>query len=138
MTKLFLSFIIGKEKIREEKRLKKAFVISLAFLLLFSFAFTSCSDPKDQIGGRWETEIEDETLGNVYMVYHFTGEGSIYLEQREGDTIPFSIPFGTWVLKGDQITISSNGEENRFTFSVSRDTLVLKQSGQEDLIFKKV
>ena len=118
--------------------MKKAFVISLAFLLLFSFAFTSCSDPKDQIVGRWETEIEDEALGNVDMVYHFTKEGSIYLEQREGDTIPFSIPFGTWVLEGDQITISSNGEENRFTFSVSRDTLILKQSGQEDLIFKKV
>ena len=118
--------------------MKKTLAISLAFLVFVSFSFTACSSQKDQIVGRWETEIEDEALGNVDMVYHFTEEGSIYLEQREGDTIPFSIPFGTWVLEGEEITISSNGEENRFTFSVSRDTLILKQEGQEDLIFQKV
>ncbi len=118
--------------------MKKTFAVLLAILFLCSFSLTSCADEADRIVGRWETRIEDESLGSVDMVYHFTENGNIFLEQKEGDTTPFSIPFGTWSLKGEYMTIVSNGEENRFTFSVSEDALILKQEGEEDLVFYKV
>ena len=118
--------------------MKRSFAVLMAVLFLSSFSLIACSVKEDRIVGRWETRIEDEDLGKVDMVYHFTEDGKIYLEQREGDTIPFSIPFGTWVLEGQHMTIVSNGEENRFTFSIVGDTLLLKQKGEEDLVFHKV
>lgn len=88
--------------------------------------------------GRWEITIEDEELGEVRMVYHFTDDGKINLEQKKGDEIPFSIPFGTYVTDGDCLTIFSDGKESGYTFSVTDSTLTLLQEGEEALVFNRV
>ena len=72
------------------------------------------------------------------MVYHFTEEGEIYLEQKKGDVIPFSIPFGTFRVKGEKLLMESDGVESEYTFSVSDATLTLSQEGEEDVVFRKV
>jgi hypothetical protein len=88
--------------------------------------------------GRWETKIQDEKLGSVPLVYHFTENGEIKLEQKKGDTVPFSIPFGTYSVEGGTLTVSSDGESSVFTFSVSEEKLTLYREGQEPLEFSRV
>lgn len=114
---------------------KRFAAILLCFLLLVSFA--SCASVPEVVG-RWEITIEDEELGSVLMVYHFTEEGEINLEQRDGDQIPFSIPFGTFVVDGDEITVFSDGKSSVYTFSVTNDTLIFSSEGEEDLVFHRV
>lgn len=117
---------------------KKGFV---SFFLVFAvlLSLTSCTSAAQKaLIGRWEIQIEDEELGTVAMVYHFTESGQIFLEQREGDKIPFSIPFGTWKIKRKQMTIISDGEENVFSFSISDETLRLSQANGEELVFQRV
>lgn len=113
-------------------------VLILVFLLTVPFMLFSCSEDGDDLIGRWETEMADEELGSFAMVYHFTEEGEIFIEQKQGDTIPFSIPFGTWKAKGDRLTIKSDGEEQTFTFSVSETELTLSQKGEETLVFHRI
>lgn len=115
--------------------IKRFSVILLCFVMLFSFA--SCASEPDVVG-RWEITIEDEELGSVLMVYHFTEEGKINLEQKDGDQIPFSIPFGTYVTDGAALTIFSDGESSVYTFSVTEETLILSCEGEEDLVFRRV
>lgn len=126
------------EKRKGKEEMKRSVAVLLAVMLLCSAFLFSCSSPADRIVGRWETEISDEKLGNARMVYHFTEKGEIYLEQREGDTVPFSIPFGTWEWEDGKIRIVSNGEENRFAFSLTENCLTLTPEDGPELVFQKV
>ncbi len=138
MTKSPDSGIMGEEKRKGNEEMKRSLVGFFAVVLLCSLSLFACSSPADGIVGRWETEISDEELGNAMMVYHFTEKGEIYLEQREGDTVPFSIPFGTWELQEGTIRIVSNGEENRFAFSLTENSLTLTPEDGSELVFRRV
>lgn len=108
----------------------------LCLVLLCSFS--SCAADGGALVGRWEISIETEELGEVLMVYHFTENGQINLEQKQGDQIPFSIPFGTFVVEGDEITVFSDGKSSVYTFSVTNETLTLSAEGEEALVFHRV
>ena len=97
---------------------KRTGIAICIFLFVLIFCFSSCSSAMEQVVGRWETQIQDENLGSLAMVYHFTEEGEIFLEQKQGDQISFSIPFGAFSVSGDQITIESEGSKSVYTFQV--------------------
>ncbi|MBE6712075.1 MAG: hypothetical protein E7580_01000 [Ruminococcaceae bacterium] len=119
--------------------MKRVSCLVLALVLLLPFAFLSCSNADHKaLVGRWETEGSDEELGTYSMVYHFTEEGEIFVEQKQGDDIPFSIPFGSWYAEGNRLTIKSDGTEKTFTFSVSDSKLTLSKKGEESLIFHRI
>lgn len=115
----------------------RALFFGLALLVL-TLPLAACDSKAKSLAGRWETTIEDEELGKVVMVYHFTEDSQIFLEQKKGDTIPFSIPFGTYSVKGDALTIKSENREETYAFSVTAETLILSVKGQEDLVFTRV
>jgi len=117
--------------------MKKRLWIALLLLFCIGISLVSCAAGASP-EGRWEITIEDEELGEVRMVYHFTDDGKINLEQKKGDEIPFSIPFGTYVTDGDRLTIFSDGKESGYTFSVTDSTLTLLQEGEEALVFNRV
>jgi uncharacterized protein (TIGR03066 family) len=100
--------------------------------------FFSCSDEKAVLVGRWETQIEDEEIGKFSMVYHFTEEGKIFLEQKKGAEIPFSIPFGTYQVEGDRVVVQSDGKEISFTFSVSENQMTFLDSSKNEVVFKRI
>ena len=113
-------------------------VCSLCLCIVLLALFVSCASHRSAVAGRWETRIEDEELGTISMVYHFTEDGEIFLEQKKDDTIPFSIPFGTFFVKGEQLTIESDGVQKVYTFSVKEGTLTLSEEGQPDLVFTQI
>lgn len=113
-------------------------VAALFCILILPLVFFSCAGHGESLYGRWETEAVDEELGTLSMVYHFTEDGEIFIEQKQGDTIPFSIPFGTWSARGDSVTIRSDGEEKTFTFSVDKDELTLSGEGEKSLVFHRI
>ncbi len=114
------------------------YAFALICLLLLPLVFLSCATPATELFGRWETEVVDEELGSLSMVYHFTEEGEIFIEQKQGDTIPFSIPFGTWVVRGNRVTICSDGEEKTFTFSVNGQQMILTGEDEKELVFHRI
>lgn len=120
----------------------KRIVLRLLLLsLLFSlpFALLSCGQTEgEELIGRWETEMEDEELGTFSIVYHFTEEGEIFVEQKQGDAIPFSIPFGTWSATGNELTIESDGTEKTFSYSVQGSELTLSEEGEESTVFHRI
>lgn len=118
------------------KRSLRIFALVLCIATVFCALF-SCSSA-DALVGRWEIGLEDEELGRMTVIYHFHEEGKIYLEQRQGDQIPFSIPFGTYSAKGDQLTIESEGDRSVYTFSVNENTLTLSDPAGETLVFRRV
>ncbi len=109
-----------------------------ALMLALSFFVLSCSGEARSVVGRWQTEAQDEELGSVFLVYRFTEDGEIFLEQGKGDEVPFSIPFGSYSVSGKAMTIISDGVSREYTFSVAEDTLTLSSNGAEDMIFTKV
>ena len=111
---------------------------ALICLLLLPLVFLSCANTGDVLPGRWETKFENKELGSLSMVYHFTEEGEIFIQQKQGYTIPFCIPLGTWAARGDRVTISSDGGENTFTFSVNGDELTLSEEGGETMVFHRI
>lgn len=113
------------------------FVALLALVILCSSFFLSCVSSVKPVG-RWQTEIKDENLGTLYLVYRFTDEGEIFLEQGSGDEVPFSIPFATYSVSGAAMTIISDGVTQEYTFSVSEGKMILASEGAEDMIFTKV
>lgn len=114
----------------------KWLVILLTLCCLLSFV--ACASPNKDLVGRWEITIEDEELGSIDMVYHFTEDGLINLEQKDGDQIPFSIPFGSFSVEKETLTIFSDGETSVYAFFVTNGTLTLSAKGEEDLVFKRV
>lgn len=117
---------------------RKAFVAALlASALVLSLFLSSCTGGEKPVG-RWQTEILDEELGSVSLVYRFTEEGEIFLEQGDGDEVPFSIPFGIFSVSGEKMTIVSDGVTKEYTFSVTEEKLILSSDGDEDMIFAKV
>lgn len=121
--------------------MKRFLLRSVALFLCavcFIFLLPSCAKQEKALVGRWETQIEDEEIGKLSMVYHFTEEGEIFLEQKKGAKIPFSIPFGTYRIDGDRVTVQSDGEETSFTFSVSDRTLTLIDSDQNEVVFQRI
>ena len=113
--------------------------IALAlFLLLVSVFVFSCGVTAEKPVGRWQTEISDEDLGTVLLVYRFTEEGEIFLEQGDADEVPFSIPFGSYSVSGEKMTIVSDGAAKEFTFSVTEKILTLSAEGEEDMVFEKI
>ena len=111
----------------------------LCLLLFTCFSLLSCvKNEGEELFGRWETEMVDDELGKFSIVYHFTEEGEIFVEQKQGDAIPFSIPFGTWLVKGDKLTIESDGTEKTFSFSVQGSELTLSGEGEENAVFRRV
>jgi len=112
------------------------FAILLALLSLL--AFSSCSSLDQKLIGRWETRLVDEDLGEMTIVYRFTEEGEIYLEQRQGDEIPFSILFGTYLTEKEKLIIESDGSESVYRYSVSDGELVLLQEGEDAIRFHRV
>lgn len=120
--------------------MKKSIAISVLFVLtLCSFiVLSSCAVPENQLLGRWETTIESKDLGNIKMVYHFTEEGEIFLEQKNSDAIPFSIPFGTYRVEKEKLIIISDGVEKPFTYSVKEGKLTLSYPDEADLVFMKI
>ncbi len=115
------------------RRVFRVCLVALALLFL-----VACSPSVSPLVGRWETEIEDETLGSMNLVYRFTDDGEVFLEQGEGDEISFSIPFGSYQIRDDQLTISSDGTESVYIFSVTDGQLKLSQSGEETLVFQRL
>lgn len=116
--------------------MKRLFLCVLCFLVLCSVL--SCTKANDPLFGRWEITVEDEELGNFDLVYHFTEEGEVFLEQKDGDAIPFSIPFGTFEQKDDLLTITSDGKVSVYHFLLEEDRLILSAEGEEDLKFHRV
>ena len=116
----------------------RSYAFVLICLLILPLALSSCAGNGERLYGRWETRAVDEELGTFSMVYHFTEDGEIFIEQKQGDTIPFSIPFGTWSARGDRVTIRSDGEEKTFTFSVDKDELTLSGEGEDSLVFHRI
>ncbi|MBR4288884.1 MAG: hypothetical protein IKT50_05560 [Clostridia bacterium] len=112
------------------------FAVLGALLIVLSFFALSCGQEVKPVG-RWQTEISDEELGSLFLVYRFTEEGEIFLEQGGGDEVPFSIPFGTYSVSGEKMTIVSDGETREYTFSVAEDELILSPEGEEDMIFTR-
>lgn len=113
--------------------------LALCLLLALPFALLSCSrNEGKELYGRWETEMTDEELGTFSIVYHFTEDGEILVEQKQGDAIPFSIPFGTWVAKGNEVTIKSDGTEKTFAFSVRGSELTLSAEGEDSAVFRRI
>jgi len=112
------------------------FALAVCCLFLCLAVFLSCSSNRAVVG-RWETQIEDEDLGKVTIVYHFTEDGEIFLEQKQGDAIPFSIPFGSFSVSGERLTIESDGSRSEYTFSVTEEELYLSSEGEE-LYFRRV
>ena len=110
----------------------------LALLFALLFLFSSCASLDEKLIGRWETSVIDEDLGEMTIVYRFTQEGEIYLEQRQGDEIPFSILFGTFRTEKDSLTIESDGSESVYRYSVDEGELVLMQEGADSLRFHRV
>lgn len=121
--------------------MKRIFMGALTLCLLFSLILPLASCGRDEgeaLLGRWETELSDEELGTFSMVYRFTEKGEIFVEQKQGDTIPFSIPFGTWSVKGDRVTIESEGSSKTFTFSLHGSELTLLGEGEERTVFHRI
>lgn len=119
----------------------KKSVIVLALFLLFAFLFvflSSCSGPEAELLGRWETSIDSRDLGKVKMVYHFTREGEIFLEQKQSDEIPFSIPFGTFSVEKEKLVIVSDGVEKEFSYEIKGEKLTLSYPDEPDLVFEKI
>lgn len=121
--------------------MKKSVKLS-AFLLLFALLFVffaSCSTPGEEILGRWETTIESQEYGKVKMVFHFTEEGEIFLEQKQSDEIPFSIPFGTFcVAEKGKVLIVSDEVEKEFSYKIEGEKLTLSYPDEPDLVFEKI
>lgn len=113
------------------------FAVLAALVLVFSFFVLSCGGGTKPVG-RWQTEVLDEELGIVSLVYRFTEEGEIFLEQGDSDEVPFSIPFGTYSVSGETMTIVSDGVTQEYTFSVAEAELILSSDGAEDMIFTRV
>lgn len=121
--------------------MKRIFLQATVICLLLSLPLVllSCNQTEGkELLGRWETEMEDEELGKFSIVYHFTEDGEIFVEQKQGDAIPFSIPFGTWFVKGNEVTIESDGTEKTFTFSVQGSELVLNGEDEESTVFQRI
>ncbi len=112
-----------------------ALVLSLVTCL---FVFCSCTVGRFPTG-RWQTQISDPSLGEIDIIYRFAEDGKIYLEQKQGDEIPFSILFGSYETSGDEIRIESEGARSVYTFSVEKDILTLTPLGTgEALSFLRV
>ncbi|MBR5295356.1 MAG: hypothetical protein IKU24_02060 [Clostridia bacterium] len=109
----------------------------MVFILL-AFLLSACSSVEKDLVGRWEIQIQDEELGEFSMVYHFSENGEIYLEQKNGDVVPFSIFFGTWSLEKDRLILQGDGKKDVFSFSCTEEELTLSREGEEDLVFHKV
>ena len=121
--------------------MKYAFRALLCLLLALTMILPLASCGRDEgkaLLGRWETELSDEELGTFSMVYRFTEKGEIFVEQKQGDTIPFSIPFGTWSVKGDRVTIESEGSSKTFSFSLHGSELTLLGEGEERTVFHRI
>ena len=119
--------------------MKRFLCLTLALVCLLPSVFLSCSqDRGKELVGRWETETTDEKLGTVAIVYNFTEDGKIYVEQEQGDAIPFSIPFGDWWVEDGKLTIKSGKEENTFTFSVKGKVLELVPEEGETLVMERI
>ena len=116
--------------------MKRLILLFLCVLVLFSLS--SCAREETALLGRWEITISDEELGNVDLVYHFTEEGKIFLEQKDGDQIPFSIPFGTFSVDGENVTITSDGKTSVYHFLLEEDVLTLSSPEESDLVFHRV
>lgn len=112
-------------------------VLLLITLVIFSFVLSSCGGGVKPVG-RWQTELEDEDLGKVSLVYRFTEDGEIFLEQGNADEVPFSIPFGTYSVSGSKMIIVSDGVEKEYTFSVEEEKMILSSEGDPDMIFQRV
>ena len=119
--------------------MKRSACLFLALMCLLPAGFLSCDQNNGKaLVGRWETETTDDALGTLSIVYNFTKDGKIYVEQEQGDTIPFSIPFGDWWVEGDKLTIKSGREENTFTFSVKDSVLSLVPTEGETVEFRRI
>ncbi len=110
----------------------------LALSVLILFCALSCSSPEKVLSGRWEILLEDEELGSFSLVWNFTKDGEIYLEQAAEADPSFSIPFGTFQVEGQEITIESEGKRSVYTFSVNDASLILSQEGEKSLEFHRV
>ena len=118
---------------------KSHVVISLGLILvLLVLSLSSCSSVKKDLVGRWEIQIQDKELGEFSMVYHFSENGEIYLEQKNGDVVPFSIFFGTWAVERDELVLQGDGKKDSFSFLLENDTLTLSRQGEDDLVFHRV
>lgn len=114
----------------------KRTALLLTLLLLALFCLSCTASPA--LVGRWQTEVEDEELGKILLVYHFTEENEIFLEQKNGDEIPFSIFFGTYHVQGDTIVIDDKNSTTQFTFSVDQNHLSFFLDGKRQMIFERV
>lgn len=119
--------------------MKRALLLILCLLTVISLIACSSGGQTAKLIGRWESRVEDSELGDFVLIYHFTEEGEICLEQKQEDKIAFSIPSGTWkVEKDDTVVLEMDGKRDTFTFSVSETQLVLSREGMQDLIFDRV
>ena len=106
-------------------------------LVLCLFCLFSCASSLTVVG-RWQTEVEDEELGKTLLVYHFTEDGEIFLEQKQGDQIPFSIYFGTYRTDGDTILIDDGTSTVQYDFSLEENDLSFFLDGKRQMTFDRV
>ena len=117
---------------------RNAVVLVWLLLTLLIVSLVSCSSAEKDLVGRWEIQIQDKELGEFSMVYHFSENGEVYLEQKNGDVVPFSIFFGTWSVEKEGLILQGDGKKDTFSFSLKEDTLTLSREGEEDLVFHRV
>ena len=134
---MILANLKEKGKMPMREKTNRRMVLAVLVLLVAAFVF-SCGTAVEKPVGRWQTEISDEDLGTVLLVYRFTEEGEIFLEQGDTDEVPFSIPFGTYSVSGEKMTIVSDGAAKEFTFSVKEKILTLSAEGESDMVFEKI
>ena len=102
------------------------FAAAAALWILLCFASCAKADP---LVGRWRTRFFSEEMdGNVTLIYEFRADGTIHILSEKED---FTVPLGTYETEGEKMVIRSGGGAEEYVFSVTNETLTLRQNGRE-------
>lgn len=112
--------------------------IQLLFVALFAtlpLVLTSCGDDDnepadDSIVGTWLLSIRDDYDDSIwYCQYNFKANGTFECKDWDSDERePSYEDFGTWVVSGDVITITWDGDEEYpeiYRFSLDGNRLII-------------
>ena len=109
----------------------KSIVLALV-LVVGIFAITACGNQGKELVGTWKN---DTTVKGYEFVYTFNADGT-----GEYDAAGTVMKF-TYKVDGNKISFKYTGEDMETwdtTYSVDGDTLNVKDSNNEDTLYKKV
>ena len=114
--------------------MKKGFkgLLLILFLLVTVFTITACGKKKNELVGTWKN---DTTIKGYEFIYTFNEDGTGKYDAA-GNVMKF-----TYKVDGDKISFKYDGEDMATwdtTFSVKGDTLNVKDSNNQDTLYKKV